>query len=153
MTGEQKLAVGAQHARLGRRLERRLAHDLAGLQVDRPERAMGGHAALLGAAWRQADVVLVLIHRGLAGGTRDAALGAGDVGNAALGVQGRREEGRRAVPPGAGLFTALAAPHADAGIGLYVLGRIVVDRLAGLRIDALRPGNLLLILVGADELA
>src|SRR5262249_59449157 len=134
----------------GRRLERRLAEDLAGLHIERPERAMGGDAALLGAARRQADIVLVLVHRGLAGRARDAAFGARHVGNAALGIHGRREEGRRAVPPRARLFAALGAPHADAGIGLHVFRRVIVDRLAGLRIDPLRPGDLLLILVGAD---
>src|SRR6266568_2038177 len=38
VTGEQKLTLGAQHARLGWRLERLLAEDFAGLHIDRPER-------------------------------------------------------------------------------------------------------------------
>src|SRR5712671_2386426 len=93
MPGEQQTAIGAQHARLGRRLERLLADDLSGLQIERPKRTMRRDPALLGAAWRQTDIVLLLVHRGLAGGARDAALGARHIGNAALGIQGRREEG------------------------------------------------------------
>src|SRR5262249_9807438 len=140
------------HAGFRRRLERDLVDHLAGLEVHRPQRAVGGDAALLGAARRQADVVLLLVHRRLVSGRGDAALGAGDVGDAALGVERRREEGGRAVPPRAGLFAALVTHHADTGVELDRRVGIVVDRLAGLRVDALRPGDLLLVLISAQEL-
>src|SRR5712671_6494375 len=50
---------GAQQTRLGRRLERLLADDLSGLQIERPKRTMRRDPALLGAAWRQTDIVLL----------------------------------------------------------------------------------------------
>src|SRR3954470_1538268 len=103
VAGGKDAAVSREHAGLGWRLELDLVDDLAGLEVHRPERAMGGDAALLGAARRQADIVLLLVHRRLACGRGDAALGARDIGDAALGVERRREKGRRAVPPRTGL--------------------------------------------------
>src|SRR5262249_10990104 len=153
VTGEEQVAAGAEHARLRRRLERRLADDLAGLEVHRPQGAVGGDAALLGATGRQADIVLLLVHGRLAGGAVKSGLGAGDIDGHPLLVEGRREEGRRAVPPRTSFLARLFAHHTDARIGLDRSGGIVVDRLAGLRIDALGPGDLLLVLVGAQELA
>src|SRR5262249_61536809 len=49
-------------------------------------------------------------------------------------------------------FATLVTHHADTGVELDRRVGIVVDRLAGLRVDALRPGDLLLVLISAQEL-
>src|SRR5579864_2967170 len=149
MASEHQAAVGAEHAGLVRDWILRLGDNPAGAHVERPHGAMRARPTLLLAAHAQPDPVLVLVHRGPHDGAARAALGARHVGDHALGVEGRREEGRRAAIPRAGFLPRLAAPLTEPGIALHIAGRIVVERLAGLRIDALGPGHLLLILVGA----
>src|SRR5215468_3548591 len=109
-------------------------------------------AALLEAAHALADPVAIFVHRGLDRGAGGTTFGGRNIGHHALGIIGRREERRRPAPPWAQLLAGFAAPYTNAGIGLHIEVRIIVDGLAGLRIDALRPGDLLLILVGAQEL-
>src|SRR5580700_2094145 len=150
---EQKITVGAQHAGLGYGWELRLGDHLAGAQVHGPDRAMGRDAALFLTARGQADIVLGLVERGLDVGAGPAALGAPYISDHALLIERGRKEGGRAVVPGARLLSGLAAHAADSGIELHAAARIIVDRLAGLGIDALGPVHLLLILIGPQELS
>src|SRR6266550_2324883 len=107
---------------------------------------------MFAAARRQADVVLILIKRGAACRSGDAAFSACHIGDHALGIHRWREERRGAVPPRAGFLAGFSAANANAIVDLHVLGRVVVDRLAGLLVDALGPGDFLLVLVGTQEL-
>src|SRR5215468_1246914 len=114
---------------------------------------MRGGATLLLTAHAKADPILLLIHRSLHDGAARATFGARHIGDHALGIEGWRKECRRAVVPWTGFLSGLAAPLAETAIALHVARRVVVKRLAGLGIDALGPGHLLLVLVGPQELA
>src|SRR5215475_5950843 len=140
MAAEQQVATSAQQTGLVRNIELLFGDDLAGAHVDRPQRAVRAGAALLEAAHALADPVAVLVHRRLDRRARRASLGARHIGDHPFGVIGRRKERGRPAPPGAQLLAGPATAYADAGIDLHVEARIVVDRLARFRIDALGPG-------------
>src|SRR5256714_1902401 len=78
---------------------------------------------------------------------------AGDVEQFCLLAVGGRPEIGAAVHVGAGVAHHRAVALPVVVEGLHVLGRIVVDRLAGFRVDALGPGHLGRILHGVEELA
>src|SRR4029077_16215770 len=66
---------------------------------------------------------------------------------------GRRPEIGAAMHVGAGILEHVGAALPGQREVLHVLGRIVVDRLSGLGIDALGPGDLGGILYRLEELA
>src|SRR5262249_30626413 len=91
--------------------------------------------------------------RGLVGHDIGAALVAGDVNELGLLAIGWRPEVGATVHVRAGVLQDVGAALPLDREVLHVLARIVVDRLAGLGIDALRPGHLVGILRRLQELA
>src|SRR5262249_53512763 len=91
--------------------------------------------------------------RGLVGHDIGTAFIAGDVDELGPLAVGRRPEVGAAVHVGAGVLEDVgAALPLDREI-LHVLARIIVDRLAGLGIDAFGPGHLIGVLRRLEELA
>src|SRR5215471_2661170 len=120
MPSEDEVAIGREHAGLVRDRIGRLANNVAGAYVQRPEGAVGGGAALLLAAHAQTHPVFLLVHWGLHDGAAGAALGARHVRDHAFGVESGREKCRGAIVPRAGFLSWLAAPLAEPSIALHV---------------------------------
>ena len=128
------LAVGVRH----------VAHDRLG-------RVIPGVRAAVDLAEAGAGDALLLIGR-----PRIEIVGLSDhgieVGDAAGRVVGIRHERRHAVVGGTHVDCLAAVAGRFAGVVLHALARLVVDRLAGLGVDAPGPGHLRHILRRLEEL-
>ncbi len=146
--GHHDAAAGGEHAAVVAvgQLLARLEH--AARRIEHRERA--GDAVLV-------DIVPaaeLAFH--VRGGVRHdvgAAFVAGDVEQPGPLAERRRPEIGAAMHVGAGVLHHVAATVPRQRVILDVLARIIVDRLAGLGIDALGPGDLGGILHGLEELA
>src|SRR5215510_10623767 len=152
---EDHAAGGDQRARANLDISDGLRHDLVIDGVEGGDRAVieiagvGALVALLGVD----AAVGRLVDRGRAV-LREAAFGADAVGDLLDGVVGHRLVGDAAVPGRAGALHAVAAQRTRLGdVLLNVELGIVFDRLAGFRIDALRPVQVVHVLAALDEAA
>src|SRR5215813_2417306 len=158
MTGEHQIARGSEHARIGRIGE--LGGDLgfAGGRVDRLEAAV---AALTGLGFAAAEALTrlqraALIHEALLFDGLDdiAALDRGDEQKIELWMVGARRPVLATGVRRAGFALGTGARAVAAfGVGLNILARIVVERLAGFRVEAGRPGHVVGILLAQHERA